>query len=100
VEIAETVEAKRAGKFKQEKLQCLIAALMIRNDSKFSLSLIPAGSGKTFIIMLLTLYFAQRRNNSVLVLTSSGFLETQMDLELKPYLRGTDYKVCHFNAPH
>ena len=34
----------------------------------------------------------------ILVLTSSGFLESQLDSELKPYLYGVKYKVCHFKA--
>ena len=51
------MEAKKAGKFKCEVLQCFIAASMILNKNKLSLSLVPPGSGKTFIMILLALYY-------------------------------------------
>ena len=99
MKIATALEAKKAGKFKCEPLQCLIAAQMVLNRNKFTLSLISAGSGKTFIIALLVLYFSECCNNSILVLTTSSFLEAQLDSELQSYLKGVDYNVCHFSVP-
>jgi hypothetical protein len=33
------------------------------------------------------------------VLTSSSFLQAQLDSELKPYLKGADYTICYFTIP-
>jgi reverse gyrase len=87
MKIARTVEEKRAGLFKAEPLQSLIVAQMILKTDQFSFSLIPPGSGKTFIIMLLALYYSDQYNSSIFILTSNSFLEAHLDSELKPYLK-------------
>ena len=66
---------------------------MIVKTGQFTLSLIPPGSGKTFIIMLLAHYYSSTENSRILILTCSRFLEAQMDSELGPYMKNIDYSV-------
>ena len=91
--------AKKAEKFLCELLQCYIAAQNIINKKKFSLSLIRLGNGKICIMVLLTLYFSWKQNYALPVLTTSRFLEQQLELKKTPHLRGTQFGVCHFISP-
>ena len=60
----------------------------MHSNSRFSVAVIPAGGGKTFIILTLTLYILNKFNSAtVYIMTTNALLKAQLDEVLGPYLR-------------
>lgn len=64
------------GNFKPDGHQSLICSEILHNDNKFMIAHVKTGGGKTYILMLLALFFAEVKDLDVLILTCSPFLES------------------------
>ena len=74
------------GRFKSDNLQSLFVAQLYLNNQKNVLAVIPPGSGKSFINLLLASYINQKDGCKILLLTSTRFLEDQLNSMLEDYI--------------
>lgn len=73
------------GRFNKQTLQQYICASLAMRKSKYVIGVVPPGSGKTFILMLLAEYYAQEPGSKVVCLTCNEYLSLQMDKMLADY---------------
>ena len=77
--------------FKYQINQCYVLAKILRDNAKYSIAAVPAGGGKTFIILSLIFYFLYKLQGcTVHVITCNELLKTQLEEVLRPYLKGNN----------
>jgi len=65
--------------FRCEPLQVYAAALTIISKNFATVTTVPSGSGKTFILLLIALYYNLKLGFKVLIVTTSFALQKQME---------------------
>ena len=65
------------GKFTYNKFQAYVAAHILSDHRNMKVSILRTGSGKSFVAMILALYY-HNLGKKVVIVTSQSFLVTQM----------------------
>jgi len=73
----------------QHQVQQVYACTVMQTmPHRMNLAVIPPGGGKSMIILLTALYASTIENKKVYILTSTKYLEMQLDAMLKRFLEG------------
>ena len=76
--------------------QCYIVARLLQSDAMYIIAVVPAGGGKTYIILTLTLAFLLMAcKPTVYIVTSNNMLKSQLQAVLLPYIQGKDVQIAY-----
>jgi len=83
------------GKFKRDPMQEYICARIVEGKAQMGIFVIPPGSGKSFILLQLALYYRRKLNKKVIILTSTVFLVEQLYSQLRGYYKSTEIAITN-----
>ena len=90
--ISKNLDEKNLG-YNEQLNQIFISGWAAANTSKITIACVPAGSGKSFCILLLAAYY-QSIGKKVAIVTSSAFLRDQLSMKIAKYLDEMTLQIC------
>lgn len=94
VKICDGITAEHpSNNFKKQKFQLFQCIQVSRCTEKWIVSIHPPGSGKSYVILLLALFYLGRGVDKVIILTSSHFLEKQLEMQIGDVIKGKNIVV-------